>query len=128
MNKTYKKILIGLWSLLVLGVLSVVIIFQLVASGYFGELPTFEELENPETNFATEIISADGITLGKFYKENRTPVTYEELPQNLVDALVSTEDVRFYEHSGIDFRGFARAVAAMGKDGGASTITQQLAK
>lgn len=128
MNKTYKKILIGLWSLLVLGVLTIVIVFQLVANGYFGELPSFQELENPETNFATEIISADGITLGKFYKENRTPVTYDELPQNLVDALVSTEDVRFYEHSGIDFRGFARAVAAMGKDGGASTITQQLAK
>lgn len=128
MNKTYKKYLLWLWGALIFGIISIIILFQLVARGVFGDLPTFEELENPETNFATEIITADGATLGKFYKENRTPVTYDELPQNLIDALVSTEDVRFYEHSGIDFRGFARALAAMGKDGGASTITQQLAK
>ena len=125
---SFKKYLIILWSLVFFGLISVVVIFKLVAMGAFGPLPTFEELENPESLFATEIISADGVTLGKFFKENRTPVEFEDLPQNLVDALVSTEDVRYFEHYGIDFRSFARALAALGADGGGSTITQQLAK
>ena len=75
-----------------------------------GDLPTFEELENPQTNLATEVISADGVTIGKYATENRTPIHYKELPQNLVNALIATEDERFYEHAGIDFRGTARAV------------------
>ncbi len=125
---SFKKYLIILWSLVFFGLLSVVVIFKLVAMGAFGPLPTFEELENPESLFATEIISADGVTLGKFFEENRTPVEFEELPQNLIDALVSTEDIRYFEHYGIDFRSFARALAALGADGGGSTITQQLAK
>ncbi len=91
-------------------------------------MPTFEHLENPQTNLASEIISSDGATLGKFYlDDNRTPVDYKDLPQNLVDALVASEDVRFYEHSGIDAIGFLRAVVFLGKRGGASTISQQLA-
>jgi len=65
-------------------------------------MPTFEELENPETNLATEVISIDGETLGKYFKENRTPINYEDLPDHLINALVSTEDERFYSHSGID--------------------------
>ncbi len=96
--------------------------------GLFGKLPSFEELENPENNLATEVISSDGKTLGKFYRENRTPVKYRELPPNLIRALIATEDERFYEHSGIDARGTARAIVALGSKGGASTITQQLAK
>ncbi len=96
--------------------------------GFFGKLPSFEELENPENNLATEIISSDGKTLGKFYRENRTPVKYRELPPDLIKALIATEDERFYDHSGIDARGTARAIAALGSKGGASTITQQLAK
>ena len=96
--------------------------------GGFGALPSFEDLENPQSNLATEVISADGVTIGKYAKENRTPITYKELPQNLVNALIATEDERFYEHSGIDFRGTARAVIKLGSGGGASTITQQLAK
>ena len=96
--------------------------------GFFGKLPSFEELENPENNLATEIISSDGKTLGKFYRENRTPVKYRELPPDLIKALVATEDERFYDHSGIDARGTARAIVALGSKGGASTITQQLAK
>ena len=91
-------------------------------------MPTFEELENPENNLATEIISIDGKTLGKFFKENRTPVDFKELPENLVNALVATEDERFYEHSGIDFKSTARAIVKMGSGGGGSTITQQLSK
>jgi len=96
--------------------------------GFFGKLPSFEELENPENNLATEIISSDGKTLGKFYRENRTPVKYRELQPDLIKALIATEDERFYDHSGIDARGTARAIVALGSKGGASTITQQLAK
>jgi len=96
--------------------------------GAFGEMPTFEQLENPETNLATEVFSSDGKTLGKYYNENRTPVKYEDLPENLIQALVATEDERYYSHSGIDARGTARAVAYLGSKGGASTITQQLSK
>ena len=86
-------------------------------------------LENPRTNLATEIISSDGQTLGKFYYEdNRTPVAFSELPKHLVDALIATEDVRHYDHAGIDARGTLRAFAFLGKRGGASTISQQLAR
>lgn len=106
-----------------------VLLFFLLASwGFFGKMPSFDELENPDTNIATEIISSDGVTLGKFYKENRTPVKYHDLPKHLVDALVATEDERFYEHSGVDARGTLRAISSLGRSGGASTITQQLAK
>ena len=92
-------------------------------------MPTFDRLENPQTNQATQIISADGKVLGTFYlEENRNPVTFEELPENLVQALLATEDVRFYDHSGIDAIGTLRAVAYLGTRGGASTITQQLSK
>src|SRR5690554_1555484 len=105
-----------------------IFIFLLASWGVFGKLPTFEELENPETNLATEIITSDGQTLGKFYRENRTPVNYEDIPQHLIDALVATEDERFYNHSGIDAKGTIRAAVFLGKKGGASTITQQLAK
>ena len=118
----------GFWILFFGSIGAVVLVFLLASWGVFGSLPTFEELENPESNLATEIISSDGKTLGKFYNENRTPVKYEDLPQNLVDAVVATEDRRFYDHSGIDVRGTARAVFYMGSKGGASTITQQLAK
>lgn len=111
------------------GALGVVIFMFLLASwGAFGTLPTFEELENPETNLATEILSSDGQTLGKFYRENRTPVQFEDLPEHLIQALIATEDERFYNHAGIDAKGTLRATIFLGKRGGASTITQQLAK
>lgn len=117
------------WILFGAGVLSVVLIFLLASWGALGEMPTFERLENPETNLATEFISSDGETLGKLYlDDNRTWVDYETLPQNIVDALVATEDARYYDHSGIDARGFARALAYLGTKGGASTISQQLAR
>lgn len=104
-------------------------LFFLFASwGLFGKMPSFEDLENPDSNLATEIISSDGVTLGKFYNENRTAVKYKDLPKSLVDALVSTEDERFYKHSGIDARRTFGAALQLGQNGGASTITQQLAK
>ena len=116
------------WILFFLGISFVFLIFLLTSWGLFGELPDETSLENPEKNLATEIISSDGSTLGKFYKENRTPVQFEELPEHLINALIATEDVRFYNHSGIDARGTVRAFAYLGTKGGASTITQQLAK
>ena len=124
-NSKYIKIF---WGIFGGGLLALVLLFLFASWGLFGPLPTFEELENPESNLATEILSSDGKTLGKFYNENRTPVKYDDLPQNLIDAVTSTEDRRFYDHSGIDVRGTLRAVAYLGSDGGASTITQQLAK
>ncbi|MEO4003910.1 MULTISPECIES: PBP1A family penicillin-binding protein [unclassified Flavobacterium] len=106
-----------------------IILFFLFASwGLFGAMPSFDELENPNSNVATEIISSDGETIGKFYLENRTPIKYADLPDHLVKALIATEDERFYEHSGIDSRGTLRAVLSFGGSGGASTLTQQLAK
>lgn len=116
------------WGLFFGGVLAFVLLFLLASWNVFGELPTFEELENPESNLATKIVSVDGKQLGTYYNENRTPIKYEDLPQNLIDALVATEDERYYEHSGIDFWGTTRAVAYLGKNGGASTVTQQLSK
>ena len=127
-QKNFKKYIIRFWMLVLGGFISVSLVFLLASWGVFGTLPTFEELENPEKNLATEVISSDGVTLGKYAFKNRTPVGFKDLPDNLVHALIATEDERFYEHSGIDFRGLARAIVKLGKGGGASTITQQLAK
>ncbi len=91
-------------------------------------MPSFEDLENPDSNLATEIISSDGVILGKYFEQNRSQLKYSDLPKNFVQALVATEDERFYEHSGIDGRGTLRAIASLGTSGGASTLTQQLAK
>ena len=96
-------------------------------------MPTFEELENPQNILASEIYSSDGKILDKYFiNENRTNVEYEDLPQHLIDALIATEDVRFYRHSGIDLRGLARVVKGIftgnTSSGGGSTISQQLAK
>ena len=125
----YRGPLRVFWSLFFLGVFLVIAIFGSAALGLFGPMPPLEQLENPKTNLATQIISSDGETLGKFfYNDNRTPITFKEIPSHLVNALVATEDERFYTHSGIDFRGTFRAFAYLGKRGGASTITQQLAR
>ena len=98
------------------------------AIGLFGSLPSFDDLENPKNNLASEIISEDGQVIGKYYKENRSTIKYEEISPNVINALIATEDARFYNHSGVDVRGLARAVFFLGANGGASTITQQLAK
>ncbi len=124
----FKKYIKRFWIIVLGGFTSLLLIFLLASWGVFGALPTFEELENPEKNLATEVISSDSVTIGKYAFQNRTPVKFKDLPDNLVKALIATEDERFYEHSGIDFRGTARAVVKLGKGGGASTITQQLAK
>ncbi|WGH74722.1 transglycosylase domain-containing protein [Tenacibaculum tangerinum] len=125
----FSKYIKWFWGIILGGFLFVCLLFLLASWGVFGALPTFEELENPKSDLATEVISSDGKTLGKYYiKANRTPIKYKDLPENLIKALVATEDERFYEHSGIDFKGTARAVVKLGAGGGASTITQQLAK
>ena len=125
----YKKFIWAFWFLFFTTLLSVVIIFGIAAYGYFGPMPPLEQLENPKTNLATQIISSDGEILGKFYfNDNRTPITFNELPQNIVQALISTEDERYYDHAGVDWKATLRALFYLGKKGGASTITQQLAR
>jgi len=116
------------WKYFFMGFGGILLFFLFASWGLFGSMPSFSELENPESNLATEIISADGVTIGKFFNENRTPIKYEDLPKHLVNALVSTEDERFYEHSGIDGRRTLSASLSLGSRGGASTLTQQLAK
>ncbi len=128
-NKTpVSKYTKWIWKIFIGGFVFIFLLFLLASLGVFGKLPTFEDLENPENNLATEVISSDGKTLGKYYRENRTPIMFKDLPPSLIEALVATEDERFYSHSGIDIRGTARAVAYLGTKGGASTITQQLAR
>ena len=128
-SSNFSKYIKWFWILFLAGVLGLILIFSLASMGALGEMPDHTQLENPETNLATEIISSDGLTLGKFYfNDNRTPVAYEELPTHLVDALIATEDARFHDHAGIDARGTVRAFAFMGSKGGASTISQQLAR
>lgn len=131
MVKSFSAKITFLWLVLLSPFMLLSLALYLTSIGSFGTLPTFEQLENPKNSLATEIISEDGKLLGKYFYENRTNVKYEELPQNLVNALLSTEDVRFRDHSGIDIRALLRAVRGqlLGQDaGGASTITQQLAK
>ncbi|WP_010516189.1 penicillin-binding protein 1A [Croceivirga radicis] len=125
----FLKFIKWFWILFICGVVLVALPFLFASWGLLGPMPEYEHLENPETNLATELISADGKTLGKYYLEdNRTPVPFDQLPDNLVNALVATEDARFFDHAGIDARGTIRAVAYLGSKGGASTISQQLAR
>lgn len=121
------------WGCVGVGLLSLVLLFVLIAYGAFGHMPTFEDLENPKSNAASEIYSADGELLGTFFLENRSYASFDEFPPHLVDALLATEDIRFYRHSGIDAQGLVRVffktiLLNRGGAGGGSTITQQLAK
>ena len=129
MPKKYKFYFYGFWIIFFSGIIGLTGMFYAASEGYLGEMPDFRQLENPKTNLATQIISSDNKVLGKFhFGENRIPIQFEDLPKNLVDALISTEDERFYSHSGIDFKATLRAIVFLGKRGGASTISQQLAR
>ena len=129
MPKKYKLYFYGFWIIFFSGIIGLTGMFYAASEGYLGEMPDFRQLENPKTNLATQIISSDNKVLGKFhFGENRIPIQFEDLPKNLVDALISTEDERFYSHSGIDFKATLRAIVFLGKRGGASTISQQLAR
>ena len=116
------------WKYFFYGLGGIALFFLFASWGLLGSMPSFEDLENPDSNLATEIISADGVVIGKYFEKNRSQLKYSDLPKNLVQALVATEDARFYDHSGIDGRGTLRAILSFGTSGGASTLTQQLAK
>ena len=126
-----KKIVKWFWIILLCPILLVLVLILLVWA--LADIPSFKELENPESKLATQVISADGVVLSTFHIENRTFVSYDELSPNIVNAAVSTEDARFYKHSGIDFKGLGRVLVKTilmrnSSQGGGSTITQQLAK
>ena len=127
-----KLKIISVWVFVLSPFLVLFTMVYLTSHNYYGALPNFEELENPKNNLATEIISEDGVVLGKYFFENRSKIKFEELPENLIHALVATEDIRFEKHSGIDVRALLRAITGLifrsENSGGASTITQQLAK
>lgn len=132
-KRNWKKYIIIFWALFTLGIISITLLFFLIAKGQLGFMPTFEELENPPNILSSEIYSEDGMILDKYFiHENRTYVNYSNLPSHLIDALVATEDVRFFKHSGIDVRGLARVFKGIltgdSSSGGGSTISQQLAK
>ena len=128
-NKILKKVLIWFWSIFALGIISIILIFWLITRGSLGYLPPLDELQNPRNKFATEVISSDMQLLGRYYRqENRVGVNYEDISPNMINALIATEDARYYSHTGIDFKSLLRAIAKLGKAGGGSTITQQLAK
>ena len=122
-----------LWSIVCFPVILLIVLFYNIWNGNLGFMPSFEELENPKSNLASEVYSEDGVLLGTYFKENRSTSTYDELSPFLVDALISTEDKRYYKHSGVDFPGLIRVffktiVSGNKSSGGGSTITQQLAK
>jgi len=128
-GKFWVSFLVGLFSL----VTSLILIFYGISYEWFGPMPSFEKLENPESYLASEIISSDGKVLGTYYIENRTNIHYQDLPPHLVNALVATEDARFYRHSGIDSKALLRVAfgvmtGTFDSRGGGSTITQQVAK
>jgi penicillin-binding protein 1A len=128
----YKKYIRIFWVIYGLGVAGIFLLFFMIAQGWLGFMPTFEDLENPESLLASEVVSADNVVLGKYFKENRSFVKYEEFNPVLIQALIATEDARFYKHSGVDLRGLVRVlkgiVTADINSGGGSTISQQLAK
>ncbi len=126
-----SKFIKFLWLVFFLALLSIVALFSMANYGVLGEMPKIEDLENPRSALASEIYCKDGSLLGKYYLENRLPCARKDISPNIIDALVSTEDERFYDHSGIDAEAIGRAlsgVVTLKNKGGASTITQQLAK
>lgn len=124
--KTFLK---WFWGLFAAGVVVVVAVFWMITKGWLGYLPPLEELQNPKNKYASEVFSADMQSLGRYYRQaNRVGVQYSDLSPELVEALIATEDARYYSHTGVDFKAFLRAVLKLGRAGGGSTLTQQLAK
>ncbi len=131
-DKKFRKNVIWFWVIISLPAVLLLTLFILISANRLGPIPSFEELENPASNLAAEVYSEDNVLLGKFYIQNRTWTEYENISPYVIDALIATEDIRFYRHAGIDFRGLARVLVKtilLGQNtGGGSTITQQLAK
>ncbi len=129
-----RKLILLIWVLLTgffLSITTVILMVQNDAFGWFGGLPSLQALERPDPDLSSELFSADGVSLGKYFRKNRTPVTYEELSPELVNTLLVTEDIRFKQHAGIDLKGLVRAISGqlVGQfKGGGSTITMQLAE
>lgn len=123
-----KKSVQLLWRFFFIGAGIFLIILLLANFGVFGKMPSLQELENPSASLASEVIASDGTVMGKFYLQDRSNVEFKDISKNAVNALIATEDERFYTHSGIDGWALARAIVKLGSDGGGSTITQQLAK
>ena len=129
-DKAFKqKFATWFWGIIGAGLLTIVLVFWMITKGWLGYLPPLDELQNPKNKFATEIISSDMQLLGRYYRnENRVSVEYTDISPNMINALIATEDVRFYDHTGVDLKSLFRAVIMLGKAGGGSTLTQQLAK
>ena len=130
-DKTRKRVTRWFWIIITFPIVLIVLLLSLVWA--FADIPSFEELENPESKLATQVLAEDGEILTTFHIENRSYVGYKDLSPYLVEAAVATEDVRFYEHSGIDFISLGRVLVKTmllsdSSQGGGSTITQQLAK
>tara|TARA_B110000967_G_scaffold60318_1_gene61912 strand:- start:7164 stop:9458 length:2295 start_codon:yes stop_codon:yes gene_type:complete len=127
-NSSSNKWVKRLWKLFIAGLFFILLFLLSIRYGLWGALPDTQELENPKTKLASEIFSEDDKVLGKmFYQEDRTNSDYDDIPSYLKEALIATEDERFYSHSGIDGKALLRAIVRLGQDGGGSTITQQLA-
>ncbi len=131
-DSSNKKYIFWFWALFILPFVIIILLFILISKGNLGPMPSFRELENPQYSLAAQVFSEDGVLLGKISIENRTWTDYKDISPYVVNALVSTEDIRFYRHSGVDVRGLGRAIVRtilLGQNtGGGSTITQQLAK
>lgn len=117
-----------LWRLFIVGTLCFLLLVLLANFGVFGEMPSIDDLQNPTASLASQVYAEDGTLMGKYYLEDRVNVNYKDISRYVVDALIATEDKRFYDHNGIDPRSLARAVFSLGSEGGASTITMQSAK
>jgi penicillin-binding protein 1A len=115
------------WRLVFFGFGSFILLILLANWGVFGKMPSIQDLENPSASLASEVIADDGTVMGKYYLEDRTHVDFKDINKNITNALIATEDERFYRHSGVDGRALARAIINLGKEGGGSTISQQLA-
>lgn len=127
----FRKWSLVLWASFFIGIALIIALFALISEGFLGKMPSFEELENPESSQASIIYADDGRILGSYFIENRSDVDFRDISPNLINALIATEDIRFYEHSGIDFKALVRVifgVVTASNKGGGSTITQQLAK
>lgn len=105
-----KRFFIAFWASFTIGVGVVVLLFYMIGKGYMGYMPSFQELENPNSSLATEVISTDNVVIGRYYLENRSNISYENIPPNMRQALMATEDVRFFEHTGVDLRALLRVV------------------
>jgi penicillin-binding protein 1A len=130
-SKKFRIVIIGMWSFILIPIITFSVWFYLISVGKLGFMPDFKRLENPKISIASEIISSDHQLLGSYYEENRTIVEFDDLCPNLINSLVAIEDVRFYEHSGIDGQAFFRVIYGVltgSSKGGGSTLSQQLAK